>query len=101
MNVVKKIDDLDRYRATGIILNIKPTKVENEDNLYYIRIFSTDLYSKSDNFEGWIPDWTYKIQIRFIIIYFRFHLQPKNCTLFFIIIFFYSHLFKKSILYCL
>ena len=64
MNVVKKIDDLDRYRATGIILNIKPTKVENEDNLYYIRIFSTDLYSKSDNFEGWIPDWTYKIQIR-------------------------------------
>lgn len=66
MNVVKKTDDPEsgRYRSTGIILNIKPSAVANEDNLYYIRINSSDLYSKTDNFEGWIPDWTYKIQIR-------------------------------------
>ena len=64
MNVVKKTDDGGRYRSTGIILNIKPTAVAGQDNLYYIRINSSDLYSKTDNFEGWIPDWTYKIQIR-------------------------------------
>lgn len=64
MNVVKKIDDNGRYRSTGIILNIKPEVVKTEDNLYYIRINSSDLSSISDGYEGWIPDWTYKIQIR-------------------------------------
>lgn len=66
MNVIKKYDDPDagKYRSTGIILNMKPSAVVGEDNLYYVRINSSDLSSKAGDFEGWIPDWTYKIQIR-------------------------------------
>lgn len=66
MNVVKTTDDpaSGKYRSTGIIINVKPTKVANEDNLYYIEIFDDDLSSVSGSFAGWIPGWTYKIQLR-------------------------------------
>ena len=70
MNVVNTIDDaaVGHYRSTGIILNMKATPVEGKDNLYYFDILNSDLSSKDDNigtgYEGWIPGWIYKIQIR-------------------------------------
>ena len=70
MNVVN-INNSNRYSSTGIILNVKPFSVENEDNLYYIRIYGSDLSSKSNNFQGWIPDWTYKIQLRLSSVDYR------------------------------
>lgn len=69
-NMVKKTDNEDsisindkginytRYRSTGIILNIQPIKVEDEDDLYYIEIYSSDLSP------AWTMGWTYKIQLR-------------------------------------
>lgn len=66
MNVVKITDNIDRgrYRATGIILNVAPVKVLDEDNLYYVEIYDDDLSSQSGSYTGWIPGWTYKIQLR-------------------------------------
>ena len=70
MNVVNTTDDLavGHYRSTGIILNMKANPVEGKDNLYYFDILNSDLSSKDDNigtgYEGWIPGWIYKIQIR-------------------------------------
>lgn len=66
MNVVKTTDNSEtgRYRATGIIINAKPTKVLNEDNLYYVEITDDDLSSVSGTYAGWIPGWIYKIQLR-------------------------------------
>lgn len=66
MNVVKTTDNPanNRYRATGIIINAKPTKVLDEDNLYYVEITDDDLSSVSGSFTGWIPGWIYKIQLR-------------------------------------
>jgi len=70
INVVNTKDDVasSRYRATGIILNVKPSTVEGKDNLYYFDILNSDLMSKDNNigtgYEGWIPGWIYKIQIR-------------------------------------
>ena len=56
--------DLQRYRATGIILNLPIQKVEDADNLYYITITNDDLRTKAEGYQGWIPDWVYKIQLR-------------------------------------
>ena len=70
INVVNTKDDtsLGHYRATGIILNMKASAVEGKENLYYFDIVNSDLSSKDDNigigYEGWIPGWIYKIQIR-------------------------------------
>ena len=66
MNVVKTTDNPanNRYRATGIIINAKPIKVLDEDNLYYVEITDDDLSSVSGSFAGWIPGWIYKIQLR-------------------------------------
>lgn len=66
MTVVKLTDDEvnNRYRSTGIIINLKPTRVENEDNLFYIEITDDDLSSISGSYSGWIPGWTYKVQLR-------------------------------------
>ena len=44
VKVLKTTNDT-RYRATGIILNLSPTKVGTEDNLYYITINNSDLKS--------------------------------------------------------
>jgi hypothetical protein len=55
-----------RYRATGTILNIVPVEVST--GYYYITLTNDDLKSvvdiDSDTYEGWIPGWTYKIQLR-------------------------------------
>lgn len=57
--------DLNRYRATGIILNVPFVKVEDKDNLFYFDILNEDLASKDiKGYTGWIPGWIYKIQIR-------------------------------------
>lgn len=57
-----------RYRATGIILNLVPTKSETDENLYYVTINNSDLKSSvtlsGTTYMGWIPGWTYKIQLR-------------------------------------
>ena len=57
-----------RYRATGIILNLQPTKAENRDNLYYVSIESSALKSEvtlnGTTYKGWIPGWVYKVQLR-------------------------------------
>ena len=70
MNVINTVDDtsIGHYRSTGIILNMKATPVEGKDNLYYFDILNSDLSSKDNSigigYEGWIPGWIYKIQIR-------------------------------------
>ena len=71
-----------RYRATGIILNLVPTKSETEDNLYYITINNSDLKSSvtlsGTTFEGWIPGWTYKIQLRLSTVAYNPALYPRQ-----------------------
>jgi len=64
MSAVKTTDSNGKYRSTGIILNIKPVKVVDENNLYYIEIDNDDLSSQSGDYSGWIPGWTYKVQLR-------------------------------------
>ena len=68
LSVVNTNDNasLNHYRATGIILNVKPVLVEGEENLFYIDIENNDLSSIDTNlgYSGWIPGWIYKIQIR-------------------------------------
>ena len=49
---------IKRYNSTGITLNVPIEKVEEEENLYYIEIYSEDLVN------GWEPGCIYKIQIR-------------------------------------
>jgi len=57
-----------RYRATGIILNLVPTKSDVNDNYYYVTINNSDLKSAvtlgGTTYKGWIPGWIYKIQLR-------------------------------------
>lgn len=71
-----------RYRATGIILNLVPTKSETEDNLYYITINNSDLKSlvtlSGTTFAGWIPGWTYKIQLRLSTVAYNPTLYPRQ-----------------------
>lgn len=59
----------ERYRATGIILNLIPQKdALLGDNYYYIVINNSDLKSvatlSGNTYRGWIPGWIYKIQLR-------------------------------------
>lgn len=61
--------DAGRYRATGIILNLVPQRdLSRGDNSYYVTINNSDLKSSvtlsGTTFNGWIPGWTYKIQLR-------------------------------------
>lgn len=58
-----------RYRATGILLNLVPQRDPTMgDNYYYVTINNEDLKSSvtlsGTTFNGWIPGWTYKIQLR-------------------------------------
>ena len=79
LNVVKPTDELVmeetednkvmHYRSTGIILNANFYKVEGTDNLYYTKIYNEDINGQdgevgNKNYNGWIPGWIYKIQIR-------------------------------------
>lgn len=59
----------ERYRATGIILNLIPQRDSSlGDNYYYVVINNNDLKSSATlsgvTYNGWIPGWTYKIQLR-------------------------------------
>lgn len=59
VNVVNKhLNNNDRFRNTGIILNVPVHKVESEDNLYYVEITNDDIA------DGWQIGWIYKIQLR-------------------------------------
>lgn len=58
VNIVNKIDNNNRYRASGIILNIPVYQVTSEDNKYYIEIINDDVI------DGWQLGWLYKVQIR-------------------------------------
>ena len=65
----KNDPDNGRYRATGIILNMIPRRdTTMENNLYYVVINNNDLDSQvtlsGTTYNGWIPGWTYKIQLR-------------------------------------
>ena len=63
LNVVnKRSNENDRYRSTGIILNVPVHKVENEDNLYYIELTNEDVM------DGWQTGWIYKIQLRLSMV---------------------------------
>lgn len=58
-----------RYRAAGIILNLVPQRDSTLDgNYYYVVINNEDLKSivtlSGRTYNGWIPGWTYKIQLR-------------------------------------
>ena len=81
VKVVKTTNDT-RYRATGIILNLVPLKSELADNLYYITINSSDLKSSvtlgGTVYNGWIPGWIYKIQLRLSTVTYNPNLQPKQ-----------------------
>ena len=56
----------DLYRATGTILNLMPFRVST--GYYYVDIDNSNLKSIATfdgvTFEGWIPGWIYKIQLR-------------------------------------
>ena len=54
------------FRGTGIIINVHPSKIQDEENLYSFTIPNEDLESKDldKGYQGWIPGWVYKIQIR-------------------------------------
>ena len=81
VKVLKTTNDT-RYRATGIILNLSPTKVGTEDNLYYITINNSDLKSSvvlnGVTYNGWIPGWIYKIQLRLSMRTYDPSLDPKQ-----------------------
>ena len=80
MNVVKAVDDpipegatpeaIEKihFRGTGIITNVAYSKIDGEENLYSFVIPKSDLYVKDNtdgnSYQGWIPGWIYKIQIR-------------------------------------
>lgn len=52
------------YRGTGIILDM-PFVIESiNDNLYYIDIDTTNLWTKNGSYSGWIPGEVYKVQLR-------------------------------------
>lgn len=86
VKVVKTTNDVSesekRYRATGIILNLKPLKAETEENLYYIVIKDSDLKSSvtldRTTYNGWIPGWVYKIQLRLSSVIYDPTVQPKQ-----------------------
>ena len=71
-----------RYRATGIILNLVPVKSDIKDNYYYITINNSDLKSNvtlsGDTYHGWIPGWTYKIQLRLSTVIYDPVTYPKQ-----------------------
>ena len=71
-----------RYRATGIILNLVPTKSETDDNLYYVTINNSDLKSSvtlsGTTYTGWIPGWVYKIQLRLSTITYNPVAYPRQ-----------------------
>lgn len=56
--VNKKENEANRFRSTGIILNIPVTKMQDADNLYYIDLVNKDVVN------GWEVGCIYKIQIR-------------------------------------
>ena len=80
MNVVNVNDDIEnnRYRATGIILNVPILPSSEGKSEYYVEINANDLNSKvldsnqtdagipqtSQWHYGWVSGWSYKIQIR-------------------------------------
>ena len=82
VKVVKTTNEPPRYRATGIILNLVPTKSETNDNLYYITINNSDLKSSvtlnGTTYNGWIPGWIYKIQLRLSAVTYNPTLYPRQ-----------------------
>lgn len=60
LNVVNKARETtdNIYSATGILINVPVTKVELEENKYYVEINNSDLTN------GWQEGWVYKIQLR-------------------------------------
>lgn len=63
-SVVYQKDAPPRYRATGIILNAEPVKVEDSTNLYYVDILAEDVKQSENDKDPWKKGWIYKIQIR-------------------------------------
>ena len=84
VKVLNSANDIpnQRYRATGILLNLAPVKSETEDNLYYITINNSDLKSSvtlsGTTYNGWIPGWIYKIQLRLSTVTYNPSLYPKQ-----------------------
>lgn len=60
LSVVNRTDG-ERYRATGVILNV-PVHATEQENLWYIEILNEDIGYRA--IEGWTAGWFYKIQIR-------------------------------------
>ena len=67
-----------RYRATGIILNLKYYEVGKNNNLYYVIIKNSDLKSSVGEYNGWIPGWVYKIQLRLSTRAYDPSIEPKQ-----------------------
>jgi len=60
-NIVNKTSSNNRYRSSGVILNL-PIKEEDND-MFYIEILNRDI---GINGSGWTPGDVYKIQIRLV-----------------------------------
>lgn len=86
VKVINTINDTTnfRYRATGIILNLTPTKSDSDDNYYYVTINNSDLKSSvtlgGTTYNGWIPGWVYKIQLRLSTVTYNPSVYPKQET---------------------
>ena len=86
ISVLDRRNGENRYRATGIILDV-PVNIDN--NINYIIINSNDLashvtFNNGDIFNGFIPGWEYKVQLRFSTEsyeeYLRNHANTKQET---------------------
>ena len=71
VKVINTKNDVEhnRYRATGIILNLVPQRdTITNNNYYFVTINNDDLDSSvtlsGTTYKGWIPGWAYKIQLR-------------------------------------
>lgn len=60
--VNKRVNGENRYRNTGIVLNVPVIKVEDKENLYYIEVLNEDILG------GWEIGSIYNIQIRLSMI---------------------------------
>ena len=83
VKVLNTVDDhnMNRYRASGILLNLSPIKTDI-DNYYYVTINNSDLSSsvtlEGKTYNGWIPGWIYKVQLRLSTVKYNPSTNPKQ-----------------------
>lgn len=80
VKVLNTEDGNNRYRATGIILNMPISEANkgSNQNYYFVTINNNDLKSEVGSYRGWIPGWVYKIQLRLSSVVYDPANEPKQ-----------------------